>query len=141
LARRRVEADLRPVMLRRGLSLLPFFPLASGLLTGKYQAGQPFPEDSRFAKMGTKYGRFRSERNYQTVARLQAFARDRGRSVLDLALSWLVAQPVVGSVIAGASRPSQIAVNVAAAAWTLTPDDLDEVDRITMAIPEAGSPP
>ena len=116
-----------------GLGLLPFFPLASGLLTGKYQQGKAYPEDSRFAKIPNKYESFRSERNWRVAAELGWFAREHGHSLLELAFSWLKSNPLVSSIIAGASRPQQIVDNVAATNWALGPEQLAEIDRITLS--------
>jgi len=112
---------------RQGLAFLPYFPLASGLLTGKYRAGQPAPEGSRLAG---DTGRFRSERNVALVEELIRFAEARRHTILELAVSWLLTRPAVASVIAGATKPEQIAANAAAAGWALTPDDLAAVDQI-----------
>jgi len=131
LLKRGVERELLPVIKARGMGLLPYFPLASGLLTGKYQKGVPLPEGSRMAKNRRHADDFLTERNWRIVAQLRAFAERRGRTVLELAFSWLLRDPVVPSVIAGATTPEQIAQNIAAAGWTLAPDELAEIDRIT----------
>ncbi len=116
---------------RLNLAFLPYFPLASGLLTGKYRANTPLPEGSRGAdSFGPKV--FTPE-NLATADALRAFAESRGHSLLELAFSWLLARHVVASVIAGATRPEQIQANAAAADWRLTPEDLHEVDRILAA--------
>ncbi|MDP8959223.1 MAG: aldo/keto reductase [Actinomycetota bacterium] len=117
---------------RHGMSLLPYFPLASGLLTGKYRAGEAPPAGTRLGNMpAERASRFLNGRNLQVVERLQAFCQQRGRTLLELAISWLAARPVVASVIAGATRPEQVRANVAAAGWELDEEDLAEVDRIT----------
>jgi aryl-alcohol dehydrogenase-like predicted oxidoreductase len=110
-----------------GLAFLPFFPLASGLLTGKYRRGQPAPP-GRLAEQWNA-GKV-DEAKLDTVERLTAFAESHGHSILDLAFSWLLAHEPVVSVIAGATRPEQIEANVAAANWPLTPEELREVDRL-----------
>jgi aryl-alcohol dehydrogenase-like predicted oxidoreductase len=112
---------------RQGLAFLPYFPLASGLLTGKYRQGRPAPEGSRLAG---DTERFRSERNLALVEELIRFAESRRHTILELAFSWLLMRPAVASVIAGATKVEQIAANVSAAGWALTRDDLAEVDRI-----------
>jgi aryl-alcohol dehydrogenase-like predicted oxidoreductase len=114
---------------REGLAFLPFFPLASGLLTGKYRQGRPLPEGARLTS-SQRFGKLLSEENLATVERLIAFAESRGHTLLELAFSWLLARPVVASVIAGATSPQQIAANTGAAGWRLTPEDLAEVDVI-----------
>ena len=117
---------------RNGLALLPYFPLASGMLTGKYTRGEEAPPDSRLARMSpSRAGRFASDRNFDRVEQLEAFAKERGHTILELAISWLVAQPVVASVIAGAMSPEQVRTNADAAKWKLLPEDLAKVDRIT----------
>jgi aryl-alcohol dehydrogenase-like predicted oxidoreductase len=134
LARKQVEGEKAAAMTRYGLSLLPFFPLASGMLTGKYRAGEPYPEDSRFAKIANKYERFRSEQNWRIASKLQDFATVRGHSLLELAFSWLAANPLVGSIIAGATRPEQVVQNIAATGWALSEQDLGEIDEISTRI-------
>jgi aryl-alcohol dehydrogenase-like predicted oxidoreductase len=114
---------------RLGLAFLPYFPLASGLLTGKYRQGRPAPEGSRLAGTGSS-GKFLNERNLALVEALLQFAESRGHKLLDLAFSWLLARPAVASVIAGATKPEQVRANVAAASWRLTADDLAQIDAI-----------
>jgi aryl-alcohol dehydrogenase-like predicted oxidoreductase len=133
LQRSTYEQGLKAMMQAHGLGLLPFFPLASGLLTGKYRRGEPYPPGTRFALAGPLAGRFANDRTWPIVERLTAFAASHGHTLLDLAISWLAAQPLVASVIAGATRADQVALNVAAAEWRLTPDELAEVERITSA--------
>jgi aryl-alcohol dehydrogenase-like predicted oxidoreductase len=113
---------------RQQLAFLPYFPLASGLLTGKYRRGQPLPQ-GRLTE-GGGYGGLLSEKNLDTVERLIAFAERKRRTILELAISWLLARPVVASVIAGATRPEQVRANAAAAGWRLTPEELTEIDRL-----------
>ncbi|MDE2204594.1 MAG: aldo/keto reductase, partial [Burkholderiaceae bacterium] len=130
---RGAERELLPAMRAHGLGLLPYFPLACGLLTGKYRRGEPAPAGSRFTvdSMRKYTDAYLTDANWSKVERLEAFARARGRGLLDLAFSWLAAQPAVASVIAGATTPEQVAANAAAAGWTLSPDELAEVDAIT----------
>jgi aryl-alcohol dehydrogenase-like predicted oxidoreductase len=118
---------------REGVGFLPFFPLASGMLTGKYRAGQPLPPDSRLSA-GSSSQRFLNDQTMAIVEQLSEFAAARGRTLLDLAFGWLLARPVISSVIAGATRPEQIAANVAATGWNLTPDELSEIDRIAAPV-------
>lgn len=115
---------------RQGLAFLPFFPLSSGMLTGKYRKGQPLPENTRLTKGST---RFLNDRNLEVAEALLAFAESRGHSLLELAFSWLLSHRPVASVIAGATRPEQVRENVAAAGWRLNAADLAEVDRLTEA--------
>jgi aryl-alcohol dehydrogenase-like predicted oxidoreductase len=114
---------------RQGLAFLPFFPLASGLLTGKYRRGAPVPRLGRLTE-GGRYGELLSEQNLDLVERLVAFAEGHGHTILELAISWLLARPVVASVIAGATKPEQVRTNVAAARWTMTPEEVAEVERL-----------
>jgi aryl-alcohol dehydrogenase-like predicted oxidoreductase len=132
LLERKVERELVPAAKAHGMGLLPYFPLASGLLTGKYRRGAPLPDGSRLAKNQRHADDFLSERNWRVVEQLEAFVRRRGRILIELAFSWLLHDPVVPSVIAGATSPEQVAQNVAAAGWTLSAADLAEIDRITL---------
>lgn len=112
---------------REGLALLPFFPLKSGLLTGKYRKGQPIPEDTRVAKY-ERYRKLLTEENLDKIEALIDYAQSRGHTILDLAISWLLAHRPVASVIAGASSAEQIHANVRAASWEITSRELDEID-------------
>lgn len=111
-----------------GLGFLPYFPLASGLLTGKYRKGQPVPENTRLS--APRFADRLTDEKLEVVEKLIAFSEARGHTILDLAFSWLLRQPAVSSVIAGATKPEQIAANVGAAGWSLTDADLAEVDGI-----------
>lgn len=122
---------------RLGQGFLPFFPLASGLLTGKYRKGQPVPQGTRLS--GERFAGLLSEENLTIVEGLIAFAESRGHTLLELAFSWLLAKPVVSSVIAGATSPRQIAANAAAAGWRMTEQDLAAIDAIVQS-GQAGAP-
>jgi aryl-alcohol dehydrogenase-like predicted oxidoreductase len=115
---------------RQGLAFLPYYPLASGMLTGKYLRGAAPPPRTRLTTNPEWARRFLTEPHLAAVERLNAWAEGRGHGVLELAISWLLSRPVVASVIAGASTPSQLEANVAAAGWHLTADDLGEIDRV-----------
>jgi aryl-alcohol dehydrogenase-like predicted oxidoreductase len=128
---RDIERELLPAAKARGLGILPYFPLASGLLTGKYRRDTPPPPGTRLAKNPRHAQEFISERNWRIVGELEAFAARRGHSLVELAVSWLLRDPVVASVIAGATTPQQVEQNVGAAGWTLSAEDLAEIDRIT----------
>jgi aryl-alcohol dehydrogenase-like predicted oxidoreductase len=133
LLARGVEKDRLPVMRQHGLSLLPYFPLASGLLTGKYKRNAPLPPGTRLAgNVPRGKDAFLNARNWRVVEALSDFAAKRGHTLLDLAMSWLVSRPFIGSVIAGATRPEQVEQNIAAAGWPLSAADLAEIDRITL---------
>jgi aryl-alcohol dehydrogenase-like predicted oxidoreductase len=131
LVARGLERELLPALQAFGLGLLPYFPLASGLLTGKYKRNVPAAPDTRFATRKALADRSLSESNWQIVERLEKFCAQRNHSMLELAFSWLIARPAVASVIAGATKPEQLEQNVAATGWALTADDLAEVDRLT----------
>ncbi len=128
---RGAERGLLPLVEAEGLGFLPYFPLASGLLTGKY-AGGGKPANSRFEAWSGLGERYMTPANLDRVERLTAFALVRGRTLVELAFSWLLARPGVSSVIAGATSPEQVEQNVAAAGWTLSADELAELDRITL---------
>ena len=129
---RDIERELGPTAKAFGLSILPYFPLASGMLTGKYKRGAALPPGSRLLKNARHAQRFASERNWRVVGELGAFAASRDHTLLELALGWLLRDSVVASVIAGATTPAQVEQNVRAAGWTLSPEDLAEIDRITL---------
>lgn len=128
---REPERELMPAMQAYGLGLLPYFPLASGLLTGKYRRGAAMPAGTRLATMEGLAQRYMKEENWTIVERLEKFATERGHSLLELAFSWLAARPPVTSVIAGATTAEQVAQNVKAAEWKLSTEELAEVDLIT----------
>ena len=131
LLNRAIEAELLPAMARHGLGLLPFFPLASGLLTGKY-AQDAMPEGARLTDTPSFANRiYLTDRNWAIVEALTGFAEARGHSLLELAFAWLVARPETSSVIAGATRAEQITANVEAIGWTLTGEEMAEIDKIT----------
>jgi aryl-alcohol dehydrogenase-like predicted oxidoreductase len=131
LLKRGAEKDLIPAIAHYGMGLLPYFPLANGALTGKYKRNAPMPEGARLTKLPERAGQIFSEENWTTIEALTAFCEARGKTLVELAFSWLAAQPVVSSVIAGATRREQIAANVKAADWALTAQDLTEIDTIT----------
>jgi aryl-alcohol dehydrogenase-like predicted oxidoreductase len=123
--------DVVPACVRHGLGVLPYFPLASGLLTGKYRRGEPAPEGTRLAMLPEeRAARVMSEQNFDDVDRLTAFATERDHTVLELAFAWLAAQPSMASIIAGATKPEQVSANVAAVDWKLSDDDLAAIDQL-----------
>lgn len=122
--------EVLPACERFGLGFLPFFPLASGLLTGKYRRGEAPPEGTRLAAWGRRGQDALSDRNFEKLEKLTAFAEARDKGLLDLAFAWLLGQPAVSSVIAGATRPEQVQANAAAADWTLTPAEVEEVTAL-----------
>jgi aryl-alcohol dehydrogenase-like predicted oxidoreductase len=125
---RGVEADLVPACRHHGVGVLPYFPLASGLLTGKYRRGEAPPPDSRFVRWGMTAQL--SDERFDVVDALAAYAAERSISLLDVAVGGLAAQPAVASVIAGATTPDQVRANVAAGAWAPSADDLAALDAI-----------
>ena len=125
LMKRDAEADVLPECSRSGVAFLPYFPLANGLLTGKYRKGRPFPDSSRGKDA---FGpRVFTPENMERVEALIAFAESRNHSLLELGFSWLTARPEVCSVIAGAKTPDQVRANSVAASWKLTSADLAEL--------------
>jgi aryl-alcohol dehydrogenase-like predicted oxidoreductase len=129
LLQREVEAEVAPACERLGVSILPYFPLASGLLSGKYRRGESGPEGSRLSA-GEQAG---NDAQFDVIEALEAFAEARGVGVLDVAIAGLAAQPAVASVIAGATRPEQVQANVAALKWQPDEADLAELDRVAPA--------
>ncbi|MDW5324597.1 aldo/keto reductase [Plantactinospora sp. KLBMP9567] len=124
LLNRSVETEVVPAARHFGLGLLPFFPLADGLLTGKYKRGAQPPSDSRLAGPSPRYAARLASAPWDTIEALEKYAAERGRSLLDVAIGGLAAQPAVTSVIAGATTPDQVRANAAAGRWQPTPDDL-----------------
>ncbi len=128
LYNRAAEEELVPALEHLGMSLLPYFPLAYGLLTGKYRRGEDAPDGSR---LGADNQRKRLDNaDFDRIEALESFAADRDVSILDVALGGLAAQPAVGSVIAGATRPEQIRANVASGLWEPTDDDVEALATI-----------
>jgi aryl-alcohol dehydrogenase-like predicted oxidoreductase len=126
---RDVEADLIPALEHYGIGLLPYFPLANGLLTGKYRRGQPAPEGSRIAASNRES--VLTDETFDVLDSLESFAKERGITLLEVAVGGLAAQPAVASVIAGATSREQVAANVAAGLWQPTLGDLAELDELT----------
>jgi aryl-alcohol dehydrogenase-like predicted oxidoreductase len=134
LLKREGERDAIPACEQHGLGQLPYFPLASGLLTGKYHRGEAFAAGSRLATLKFFQG-WATDENFTKIEALQAFAKKRGHTLLELAFSWLAAQPCVVSVIAGATTPEQVRANAAAANWQLSAAELAEVDALAPRAP------
>ena len=126
LLEREIEKEVTPACERFGLGILPYFPLASGLLTGKYHRGEPPPQGTRLAGRPEAL----TDRVFDTIDKLEKYAAERGRTLLDVAIGGLAAQRAVASVIAGATKPEQVRANVAAASWEPTPEDLQALDEI-----------
>jgi aryl-alcohol dehydrogenase-like predicted oxidoreductase len=133
LLERTLEKDRLPIMRERGLGLLPYFPLASGMLTGKYKQNAPLPAGTRLARNPPRHADlFINARNWRIVEALEAFVAKRGHTLLELAMSWLASRSYISSVIAGATKPEQVEQNIAAIGWALSAADLAEIDRITL---------
>ena len=128
LLHREPQAEVIPECERKGLAFLPYFPLSSGLLTGKYRKGKAIPQGTRLS--GERYGKLLSEENLALVEILTKFAERHGHSLLELSISWLANQPVVASVIAGATAPEQVAANAQAADWGMLDTEMAEVHSI-----------
>jgi aryl-alcohol dehydrogenase-like predicted oxidoreductase len=124
---RTVEKELVPALEHTGLSLLPYFPLASGLLTGKYHRGEPAPPGTRLARNRVRLDRA----NFDLIEALEAYAAERDLTIVEVAIGGLAAMPTVGSVIAGATSAEQVKQNVAAATWMPSGDDLEALLEIT----------
>ena len=125
LLRREVEAEVLGACRRLTTSILPYFPLASGMLTGRYRRGEPAPAGTRLSL--DYFKQFSTDADFDRVEKLEAWSATRGRSLTEVALSWLASQPEVASVIAGASRPEQVTENAAATRTDLTPQDIAEL--------------
>ncbi len=132
LLHREVEAEVVPACAACGVALVPYFPLASGLLTGKYTRGEPPPEGTRLAR-SPDYAKLATDEAFDTVDRLSSVAEKGGRTLLELAIGWLAAQPVVPSVLVGATSPEQVRANAAAAEVVLSPGELAAVSEATAA--------
>tara|TARA_R110002072_G_scaffold64_5_gene360 strand:+ start:32586 stop:33530 length:945 start_codon:yes stop_codon:yes gene_type:complete len=128
---RRLEREVIPACEQYGVGMLPYFPLASGMLTGKYRRGEAAPKGTRLNAMGERAAAAMSDSNFDVVERLQSYAEERGKSLLELSISWLASKPVVSSVIAGATSVEQVAANAAAANWQLSREEMDDVNAIS----------
>jgi aryl-alcohol dehydrogenase-like predicted oxidoreductase len=131
LLNRDAERDVLPACERLDIVFMPYFPLASGMLTGKYRRGQEHPEGSRLAAWGDRAGAFASDERFDVVERLTEYAQAHGHTLIELALSWIASTPAVGSVISGATSPEQVRANAAATtAWKLTDAERAEIDAL-----------
>lgn len=128
---RRLEREVIPACKKYGIGVLPYFPLASGLLTGKYNRGEDAPQGTRLAAWGERGKAALSDENFDRVEKLTAFAEDSGHTILELAMSWLASNPCISSVIAGATSPAQIRQNAQAAGWQLSAAELVQVAELS----------
>jgi aryl-alcohol dehydrogenase-like predicted oxidoreductase len=135
LLNRTVERELLPACASLGVGVIPYFPLAGGLLTGKYREGEPAPPGTRFAQLEHMRSRFATPRNFAVVRRLEEWARRRGHELAQVALAWLLHRPAVCTVIAGATRPEQVSANARAAEVQLSPEEVEELSAL--AAPES----
>ena len=126
---REIEKELTPACKYFGIGILPYFPLAGGFLTGKYQEGQPAPEGSR-GESSQYVQRYMTPKNYAVLNRLTEFAQERQRTINELAHAWLLAQPMVSSVISGATKVAHVQANASAGDWILTPEEVTALNEI-----------
>jgi aryl-alcohol dehydrogenase-like predicted oxidoreductase len=126
---RDIEKELQPAAKAYNLGILPYFPLASGLLTGKYRRNEEPPQDTRIGRWGARRESVLTDANFDAIDRLTEWAQARGHTLLELAFAWLLAKPMVASVIAGATKASQVESN-ASVTWRLTPDEVADVDAL-----------
>ena len=130
LLKRELERDLAPVLQSYDVGLLPYFPLACGLLTGKYKRTS-MPEGARLTDNQRYAVRYLTDANWGIVEQLEKFSAERGHTLLELAFGWMAANPLVASVMAGATRPEQLELNVRAVQWSLTAEEIAEIDRLS----------
>ena len=128
---RRIERELIPACREFGVGILPYFPLASGFLTGKYKRGAEPPKGTRLSMIQRMAQQTLTDENFATLEKLEKFAREREHTMLELAVGWLASQPQVSSVISGATSPEQVTQNVKAGNWKLSAEELAEVDKLT----------
>ncbi len=126
---RGIETELVPYCKAFNIGILPYFPLAGGFLTGKYRRGQPAPAGSR-GESSPYVQKYMTDANHTILERLTRFAAERGHTMTELAVAWLLAQPQIASVISGATAPEHVAANAKGAEWTLSADEMAEVDQI-----------
>lgn len=128
---RRIEREVVPACEEFGVGILPYFPLASGMLTGKYSRGSEPPEGTRLAAWGDRAKAALSDQNFDIVEKLEDFAKQNGHTLLELAMSWLASKPYISSVIAGATSPEQAVSNAEAAGWKLSDEEMDAVNELS----------
>ena len=141
MLKRAIEKELLPCCAHFQVGVLPYFPLASGFLTGKYQRGQQAAAGTRFAAQTRRAETILTQENFDVLEQLEAFAAARSRPLVELAFAWLLAHPQVSSVIAGATTPEQISANAKAADWRLTADEMTELDGILRVLEPSWSTP
>jgi aryl-alcohol dehydrogenase-like predicted oxidoreductase len=134
MLKRGIEKELFPCVQHYRLGILPYYPLASGFLTGKYKRGEEAPADTRLGFIPKRADATLTEENFAVLERLEAFAVQRGRSLTELAIAWLLARPEISSVIAGVSKPEQVAANIKGIDWQLTPAEMEELDGVLQTL-------
>ena len=134
MLKRGIEKELLPCCQRYHLGILPYFPLASGFLTGKYRRGQKPTPGTRLSVQSQRAETILIEENFDVLEKLEGFAATRSHSLTELAFAWLLAHPEVSSVIAGATKPEQSIANARAADWSLSSEEMKELDRILQAL-------
>jgi aryl-alcohol dehydrogenase-like predicted oxidoreductase len=130
LLNRSIERELMPACQAFGVGIIPYFPLAGGMLTGKYKEGEAFPPGTRLEQMERSRNMFATPRNFAIVRKLEAWARDHGHPLTELAVAWLLARPMVSTVITGVTKPEQVEANVKAADWDLTLAEAEDVAKL-----------
>ena len=130
LLNRDIEKELIPACDHYNVGILPYFPLASGVLTGKYKRGEDMPEGTRLSENKERADQILTSETYSLLERLEIFSKARNKTLLDLAFAWLLANPNVSSVIAGATKPEQVISNARTHTWKLTNNDVSEVNEI-----------
>ena len=141
MLKRAIEKELLPCCQRFNIGILPYFPLASGFLTGKYKRGQAAPVGTRLAVQRQRAEFILTDENFDVLEQLEAFASARSHTMLELAFAWLLTHSQVSSVIAGATRPEQIIANAKASAWRLTAEEMDELDGVLQTLAPAWDTP
>jgi aryl-alcohol dehydrogenase-like predicted oxidoreductase len=129
LLERSIESEVLPYCQAANVAFIPYFPLAGGFLTGKYQKGQPVPTGSR-GESSEYVQKYMTDENYEVIARLNTWAQDHGHQMNELAIAWLMAQPQVASVISGATRLEHLYQNAKAGEWILSLEDLNEINQL-----------
>lgn len=140
MLKRGIEQELLPCCTHYNVGILPYFPLASGFLTGKYKRGQQAAPETRFAAQTRRAETMLTPENFDVLEQLEAFAATRSRPLVELAFAWLLAHPEVSSVIAGATTPQQISANARAADWRLSSAEMEALDGILRALPTLHTP-
>lgn len=134
MLKRGIEKELLPCCQRYKLGIIPYFPLASGFLTGKYKRGKQAPENTRLAVQNKRAQSILTDENFEVLEKLEAFAAERSHTLTELAFGWLLAHPEVSTVIAGATSPEQVSANAKAAEWQLSESDMQELNSILRAV-------